>query len=478
MRKPRKDSTQTKARLKLTALFPAGIERLRRGATLWIETTLIIVLAVAICLWIAPADPFGINAQFPWLLIVPLVVAMRYGTVIGIYASVLVVAAWALLPFLGLAPLHEVFPKAYFLGGVIIVLIAGQFADIWNSRLEKIKEVNAYIDARLSSLTRNHYLLRLSHERIEQDLLIRPTTLRDLLLELRTQVSTQTGALPGATEFMRLLAQSCEVECAGLFVPADPALGVAGGWQRQPIAQLAEAQDLLLADPLVVRALETRSLTHPQEDANLDDSRYLTVIPLVTGNRKTIGVVAIERMPFFGLNNENLQLMLVLAGYLADGVEAAKAIRPILALRSDCPPDFALEMVRLQRMRRNIQVESALVILSVPNQRDLVPVFEHIKRQKRTTDLTWEIDTQKSFVWVTLLPLSGSASTEGYLSRIEETMKLQLDVDFSTGRVAIHTSMLSSAEPEWVLDDLLNRAGVASMPLFSEPVPEQIETVQ
>jgi polysaccharide biosynthesis protein PelD len=111
-------------------------------------------------------------------------------------------------------------------------------------------------------------------------------------------------------------------------------------------------------------------------------------------------------------------------------------------------------------MQKTIQVESALVILAVHNQRDLLPVFEHIKRQKRATDLTWEIDTQKSFVWVTLLPLAGAASLEGFLSRIEETMKLQLDLDYSTGRVAIHTAMLSAAEPEWILDDLLNRAGV------------------
>jgi polysaccharide biosynthesis protein PelD len=296
MRTPRKDSsTPSKSRFKLNALFPAGAERLRRGASLWIETTLMVLFAVAVCLWIAPKDPFGINAQFPWMLIVPLVVAMRYGTVIGIYASMLVVAVWATLPTLALAPPDQEFPKAYFLGGLIIVLIAGQFADIWNSRLEKIKEVNAYIDARLSSLTRNHYLLRLSHERIEQDLLIRPTTLRDLLLELRTKINLQTDALPGATEYLRLLAQSCEVECAGLFVPTDSARGPAGGWERTPAAQLAEAQELLLADPLVVRALETGNLTHPQDDANLDDSRYLAVIPLVTGNRRTIGLVAIER---------------------------------------------------------------------------------------------------------------------------------------------------------------------------------------
>ncbi|HBD33431.1 MAG TPA: sugar ABC transporter, partial [Cupriavidus sp.] len=61
----------------------------------------------------------------------------------------------------------------------------GQFGDVWNTRLARARAVNRYLDERLAALTKNHYLLRISHARLENDLLARPTTLRDTLSQLR-----------------------------------------------------------------------------------------------------------------------------------------------------------------------------------------------------------------------------------------------------------------------------------------------------
>jgi polysaccharide biosynthesis protein PelD len=437
------------------SLFPSGLSRLRSGTGLWIETTGIIAAAIAISLGLSREDPFGVSGQFPWLLLAPLIVAMRYGTVLGIYALLLLAAAWFALPAAGITLVKADFPKPYFLGGLLIAMVAGQFADIWNSRLEKIKEVNAYLDERLTGLTRSHFLLRLSHERIEQDLLIRPTTLRDLLFELRDKVATEAGPLPGANGLLRLLAQSCEIECAGLFYKHPE-----NGWERTAHAKLAECQELVLADPLVSHVLEHRTLAHPQADADLDDSRYLAVVPLISANKKMIGLLAVERMPFFGLNNENLQLLLVLCGYFTDGVETTRIIKPILTLRPQCPPEFALELVRLQRMFSQTKIESAMVALSMANEPQSLTVFEHLKRLKRSSDPVWELENDQRLVLVTLLTLAGSASVEGFLIRVEESLKQQADTDLVKSRIGVQISMLSAAEPEWTLDDLVNRAGI------------------
>ena len=49
--------------------------------------------------------------------------------------------------------------------------------------------------------------MRLSHERLEQDLLAKPLTLRETLVRLRALSTLDRGVpLPGAAEFLQLLA--------------------------------------------------------------------------------------------------------------------------------------------------------------------------------------------------------------------------------------------------------------------------------
>jgi hypothetical protein len=84
---------------------------------------------------------------------------------------VLAVGGWLLSPF----------PRLYFLGGFILVLLTGEFSGLWMRRVRRAETLSNYLDERLERLTEQYYLLRLSHDRLEQELLTRPLTLRDAL---------------------------------------------------------------------------------------------------------------------------------------------------------------------------------------------------------------------------------------------------------------------------------------------------------
>ncbi|MBP6815378.1 MAG: hypothetical protein KA169_10850, partial [Burkholderiaceae bacterium] len=58
------------------------------------ETTLFTGAALGLSAWLSPADPFGLASQFPWLWIVPALLALRYGTVDGVLGTCLLLAAW------------------------------------------------------------------------------------------------------------------------------------------------------------------------------------------------------------------------------------------------------------------------------------------------------------------------------------------------------------------------------------------------
>ena len=51
----------------------------RRPVGVWLETTLVVLLVPALGLWLNPADPLFVRSAFPWAVLAPLLVGLRYG---------------------------------------------------------------------------------------------------------------------------------------------------------------------------------------------------------------------------------------------------------------------------------------------------------------------------------------------------------------------------------------------------------------
>lgn len=430
-----------------------------------LETGVLCVAVMALGLWLEPSDPFGLGAQFGWMWLAPALLAMRYGTGIGIVAVLTLVLGWFALPQLHLQlydPL-QTFPEQYFLGGLALILICGQFSDVWNARSRRLRAVNAYLDERLNTLTKNHFLLRLSHERLEQDLLAKPLTLRETLQRLRDCSNSNNldaaGRLAGVEEFIQLLGQSCQLEIAAVH-----ALD-AHGWPR-PLADatLGTPDALAMNDPLLRYSLEQGMLAHvqteaaPQEARN--NSRYLICAPLLPSQGAAVGMLVVEKLPFFALNDDLLKLLSVLIGYYADGIQAAKVVRQVRSVVADCPPELALDLVRLHRIRVEVGIDSALVAL-VFDQSDIAQdIYQHVRRTRRGVDSAWELATPRHKAIITLLPLAGSAAVDGYLRRIESAIMAQHGEDFLSNHIVLHVEHLDDAAPAARLAHLLERCAL------------------
>ncbi len=423
-------------------------------------------LAFAFSRWAAPADPFGQHQDFPWLWLVPAVLAMRYGTAIGTTAVVAYVMFWLILSRVGLLamPVAADFPKGFFLGGLVLALICGQFSDLWTSRTRRLRAVNAYLDERLNTLTKNHFLLRLSHERLEQDLLAKPLTLRETLARLRTLTASLIGGnsdlqLPGAQDLIQLLGQTCQLEICALY-GLDPS----GGYRSEPLATLGTASALDLQDPLLRYCLTEGKLAHVQtEDVSPVErsaSRYLICAPLMPSTGGAVGMLVVEKLPFFALNDDALQLLSVLIGYYADGVRLGQIAAPILASVPACPPELALDLMRLHRIRIEAGIESSLVALVFANDDMSLDLFAQVKRLKRGVDLAWELSGSSHSALITLLPLAGTAAVDGYVLRIEAALQNQFGAEFLASNVTIHTARLGSVEPAAMLINLVRRCAL------------------
>jgi hypothetical protein len=410
------------------------------------------LVGLVVAALLQPDDPFLLTQPFPWLWLVPLVLALRYGTPAAFGASLLLLVGWYLLPLAGLGGGR--FPITHFVGGLVMTLIAGEFSDVWSSRLRRVADVNGYLGERLDALTRRHYLLRLSHDRLEHELLVKPLTLRDALQGLRRLTTRQAEqTLPEADEMLRLVSQACQLDKAGLYAVRD------GRPEITPVSVTGGAGTLQVSDPLVRHALEHNLLCHVQsEGLQQDSSRYLVVAPLLTSDKQLLGLLAVERMPFLSLNEESLQFLSVLLGYYADGVGNAQAIRAVLAAVPECPIEFATELVRLHRIHQDVGIHSmlaALVIAPGPHQGEIAI---EVRRQSRQFDQIWDVSLGGRRVMVTLMPLHGESAMAGYLQRTESWLHDSFGFsDFHSAGVTPASILIGAAEPPALLRSMLAR---------------------
>jgi polysaccharide biosynthesis protein PelD len=404
--------------------------------------------------WSNPNDPFMVELPFPWLWLAPTLLGLRYGTLAAFGSIGLIAGSWSLWDLLSQNP--NQFPAHFFMGGLILSLIAGEFADVWIVRLKRVREANAYLNERLESLTRRHYLLKLSHERLEQDMLTKPMTLRDSIMHIREIMVTglqDPSALPHASAVMHLLAQTCQLEVAALY-PINQ-----GKVNKKAGASIGTPQELNLNDALLTYALERNELTHLQTEHLQDaESRYLVVAPLIATNQQCLGILVVERMPFLSLNQETLQFLSVLLGYYADNVKLIPLAMKILRDNPTCPIEFASELLRLERVQRESGLPSsitAFVISDSPHRQD---IFAEMVRQRRQMDISWDIRLSDRDIIITMMPLHGDAAVTGYLLRSQKWLKDMFNApNFSDAKVTPYTALVNERPAADLLNNLLER---------------------
>lgn len=440
----------TKANLYSRLLVPAVA-----GFGAVVESAIAMLIALAIGRIFQPEDPLFLNTGFPYAWILPIVIALRYGTLLGIFGALFILADWFVFygGFLASESGTHAFPQAFFLGGLLLIFIVGQFGDIWAGRMARAHSVNGYLSDRLSTLTKNHFLLKISHERLENDLLTKPTTLRSALLQMRqvTLLEHEAGDLPGASQFLQFAAHACQLESAALYALRDGQLVAATVAVGQPF-------ELDIYDPLLTTCLENKTLTHLQTSSLRDGriSDYIACVPLLSGAEDVIGVMVVKHMPFLSLTQENLQFLLILAGYYADGARPVQATSSLLAEVPDCPQDFALEYIRLARLEKEAGVASIIVALTFSAGDLQETLFSHLRRIVRALDVSWRIKSGGNLCLLVLMPLTDDDALSGYLLRAERSLQEQFGLDFSHAHIAFQSVRIDSTDVG-ALKHLLNR---------------------
>ena len=421
-----------------------------------LETAGFSLATMAIARYFSPDDPLFVHSQFPWPWFAPVLLALRYGVLPGIGSSALLLLGWYLSH-----PDPELVnvPTLYFLGGLLLVMISGEYSGLWRTRLRRMSEVNFYLEDRIERLTKRLYLLRLSHERLEQDMLSRPSTLRDAVGSLRRRVAVSAGnlttdKLPGSQELLEFLSQYCQLEVAAIYVPdAGSGAGYADGDKSAGyhlVAEIGSPPPLQPDDPLLAFARQRRRLAHIQvkELDKAHPTEHLMVAPIDTGRGLHLGMLVVTRMPFFAMNEEMLQMVVVLLSSYADGVNAAPEVIPLISSLPGLPVVFAEEYIKLLHLQKRFDIHSHIVVLVCFGHPERLDIFAQINRERRQPDVVWSIEgLVECSIIVTLMPLAGAAAVDGYLMRVENSLRETHGEGFKALGVYPHVIPLTHENP-------------------------------
>ena len=381
-----------------------------------VETLLLTAAAVGIGLWLRPHDPMTLTAEFRWILLVPLVIALRYGSLVGVWAMLSLAGCWFVLNAFGVYA-QQLFPEGVMLGGLVFTLIAGEFSDLFRVRVMRADSAASYSLERLKNLTQRFVLLRLSHDRLEENLLTKPYTVRDALFRLRTLTLEESSdtSLPAGDDLLGILAEYCQLQRAVLYPCAN------GEISEAPAALLGENKPLEKDNALLAYAMENGLLAHVQQEREENyHGAYLVAAPISNSAGNVIGVLLVERMPFLSVNYENLQLLSVLLNFYADVVYAGAETRVLQQRWPSLPFQMARELVALSRLREEGKVETSLTLLVADDSEQAGLILDALARGLRSLDLAWWVTDRTLLI---MMPMTGVSGLEGFVLRTEQWLE-------------------------------------------------------
>lgn len=367
-----------------------------------------------------------------WVWLAPILIALRYGVSWGGVAALTLLTLQAY--YLPKPPWYA--PQSdQALVGLFLTLLCGQFRSTWHEKIERSSELLGYAQQRLNHLSRIYFMTRISHDRMEYNLISKPVTIRSALLDLRQLLLDSQGDFTknSAGLVLDLVSQTCSLEHVALY-PV-----VHGEVQENALASIGPIEPLLVHDYLIQEALEHESIAYQSVNKLAEDqwSRYLVVAPLIDLSGEVFALLVVSRMAFLRLNENNLRSMSVLLNYIAADRQAVKAAGHFLKKFTDCPSDFAAEFVKLQSLQKNVGIDSCLVALFVENSKAYESIIPALQLQKRGLDLTWVHQRQQDTVLFTLMPISEPMAMEGYVRRVRLWLKAERGLSFDFPRLHI-----------------------------------------
>lgn len=389
----------------------------------WTESLLLLCLCLVLPALAHPENPFYVNEGFPWPMLGPVLLGLRYGFAHGFSGALLVVASIGLALQMGWWRAAE-FPLTYAVGTIVTAMLAGEFRDVWQRRLNRLQAANSYRSERLEEFTRSFHLLRISHDQLEQQLAGSGYSLREALTRLQTEQQSPMASSDNsfnaerAGRLLRLLAEYGSLQSAGIYALDGKTLST------EPLAFVGAMPALKSDDALVRRCLnEGTSIALSADAASVELARHsplLACLPIADSRGHLHAVLCIHALPFFALQGEVLRVLSLLCAHGCDQIVSAANL--------DGVQQFDRQLALAKTDQARFDLAACVLQLSAPLDAEHQRLFAHYKSQKRALDIWLESSADNRLQVKILMPLTDSTGAHTWLARLGLTASVMVEV--------------------------------------------------
>jgi hypothetical protein len=367
------------------------------------DTLAVILIYLVVAYMINPEDVFFIRDNFNYFIIVLAVVTLFHGFIAGIIAMIVF--------FIVAHFVYPTFPTYHFLFFLALMLVFGEAHHLWNTIIVRLRKEKSYLEEKVKNLRESLFLLKLSHDQIEKNYVLKPMSIRRALAEINKMIVEKSKKL--FQNFMMLLANNTGLESGSLYLKR--------GDEFVELASVGEGAELDFNDPMLKEALETRETTYLSVSSLRDNvySKYLAVIPILDEKRELKALLLITEMPFSELNKDNLLKANVFLVYLFGKLAAADKYSYILQKYPDIDLYLVREIDVLTELYKKYGIESNIVVFEMDKEDAIHGIFIDIEGKIRGFDYAVRYSFGNKEMLIVLLPFTSSENVKGFLNRIK-----------------------------------------------------------
>ncbi|EEP60712.1 PelD GGDEF domain-containing protein [Sulfurihydrogenibium yellowstonense] len=364
-----------------------------------------------------PSDPLFIESKFGYLFyLLPLLVfTLYYGLFAGIISFFIIV----LIAFF----FYKEFPTVYILWLFLFVLVASEFNYYWSENVKKSEDKFKYADGKLRDLARELMLLKISHDQLEKQYIIKPISIREVIYQIKQKIISNFEEEEISNMLMNLLIQSFNIERAALvYVDLEKN-------NFKIISSTHDDFDFNIKDVLVSKAIEDRSISYLSKIE--EESKYYAAIPVFISETQ-VYLFVIEEIGFLSLNMDTLLMINLFIYYIVSEKLILEKIKDIVKKFDMFDIDFIKEIYRMSEIKKNLGIESSLVIFQIKGSIEDENIKNLLRKNLRGLDIMDSLFLQEDNLLIIpiLLPFTPISGANSFVERVKNILVENLSLSF------------------------------------------------
>jgi len=413
------------------------LEKLHEHA--YLETIIIVLGYLSIGYVVNPDDICLINGQVSYILILLAVITLFHGFESGmITTGIIAFALWYAYPS---------FQYVEFLVTLMMTMIFSEFHYYWTKKIKQAELDSDYRGAKLDELSKAFYTLKISHDQLEKNYVIKPMSIRnsiETIVSKNKEIDENKDIIDKRKEyfgsFLLLLEKSFNVHGGIIIYEREGISNKQFSPKTTDIVYGMGMNEIVLDDEfkdyLVNRVIDRKKPVFISdkdgEPTTLEDknSNYIAVIPALEKN-KVVGVLLIEKMPYMSFNRENLTSISILLEYFFAEVRKKNILYHSSEIEVIQDQDFKFEYTRLKYLDNEYGVSSIVLVLRIDNELQATRINNKIEKMLRSLDMMTMTEKNNLFYISLLFPLQDEAAAIGFLNRLLSMLTEEKDKNFN-----------------------------------------------